>query len=183
MTYSKGSVVFVMHTKNPMSKILAWFMRQPNSDWTPSHSALIVDVWESDCLLSETTDIEVGYGRLSAYLNEPKDEVEIYEPIGVNEADIELAIRECENNKGKLYAFWQLISWAVVILLGKIGLRIPNFLAFGFVCNSHVLDGIRVYDIPPFLGIKPQTIHTAQMRDMMRSSKYWRLVLRKEATK
>lgn len=163
-----------------MSKILAWFMRQPNSDWTPSHSAIIVDTWDTDCLLSETTDREVGFGILSDYLNEPTDEVEIYEPIGVNETDIELACKICKKDKGLLYAYWQLLSWAIVIGFSKIGIKIPNFLSWGVVCNSHVLNGIRVYDIPPFRGINPKSIHTAQMREMMASSSNWKLILRKE---
>ena len=171
-----GDVVFIMHHDSKLSKLIAWFMR---SKW--SHSALVVDVSESgEIWLSETTDTQIAHGRFSSYLNDPACTLEVLSPIGVSRADLFAGIAEAENNTGRIYAYWQLLSLAVVCIGERLGLRLPNVLPFGFVCNSHVLDAVQAYPIAPLHGVKPQSIHTERMYSLMRGASSWRTVFEKK---
>lgn len=184
MQVKRGSVVYVMHHDSKMSRLIAWFMKPRNApkDWKPwSHSAIVVDQGERDAWLCETTDTQIAYGSYRRYLEDPNCSIEVFEPIGVTEEVIKRGIEESENNVGSIYAYWQLLSWALACLLAKIGISFPNLLPYGWVCNSHVLDGIRHYPIEPFYGIRPQSIHTGQMYDMMKESKNWNSVFTKNA--
>jgi hypothetical protein len=174
MNIKPGNVAFVMHHDSKLSRLIAWFMRdkfRTAPDF--SHSALVVESTENEVWLSETTDTQIAYGRLSSYLNDPRCSIEIFAPIDASAEEIAKCVEEAQNNTGKLYAYWQLISWAIVCLGAKLGVDIPNILPFGWVCNSHVLDGIRHFKAGPFYMIKQQSIHTMRMYAMMKESTAW----------
>jgi hypothetical protein len=184
MKIKKGSVVYVMHHDNKISRLIAWFMRDkryPTKDW--SHSAFVVDSTEDEAWLSETTDLEISYGRLSRYINDPNCSVEIYEIDSIEEDLVRDAIKNADTRVGSIYAYWQLFSWALVCLLAKIKIDVPNWLPIGWVCNSHVLECIVIYEKEPFKKLVPQSIHTMRMNYLMGTSFNWCLVYSKDASK
>lgn len=95
-------------------------------------------------LCIEANDFEVAISPLSKYLKDPSYKIEIYRP----KVDIEHALKTMDNmvnlsdpnvRVGMLYGYLQLIGFALVILLSKIGIRRRhNIFSQGPICSEVV---------------------------------------------
>lgn len=171
MRLKSGSVIFIMHHDSKLSRLIAWFM---GTKWC--HSALVVETSRREIWLSETTDTQVAYGAFTRYFYDPNCSFEAFEPLDCTKKEQGKCIEAAKQNVGRLYAYHQLLSWALSCLLARAGFKLKNLLPYGLICNSHVLTGIRCFKSGPFYNIKPQSIHTGQMYELMKKSKAWKSV-------
>jgi hypothetical protein len=64
---------------------------------------------------------------------------------------------------GETYGYLQLLSFAVVTLAARIGIRLPNFFRQGVVCTGVVLDAKSRGTVPGFSGLDPESLHTEHL--------------------
>jgi hypothetical protein len=118
-------VVFVMHRKNPISKMMAWFM---GSRW--SHSAAVAEVGYFDIYLHETSDTQTKVGLMSFYISNPDDEIEVIRVL--SELDYNMAIPEVRKFHNKMYGYVRMVGAGLRRLLMKLGWkRCPMILPIG----------------------------------------------------
>lgn len=128
-----ADIVFIMHHDSWVSRVIAWFMQ---SKW--SHSALIFYVGAYEVFTTETNELCVKHGTLSKYLDDPNCSLEIWSP----NLSIEFRKSVAERSKywiDSAFGWLQLISLGIRRLLMRIGIKIPNLIRQGMVCDHVIL--------------------------------------------
>jgi len=129
-----GDIIFVMHHDDLISRTIAWFMK---SQW--SHSALIIDNGKQFTFTTETNVFCVKHGTLEAYLEDDFTSLEIWSPINLEEKIRNKIAKNSLDYVDKAFGWLQLISLGIRRLLMRIGIKIPNFIRQGLVCDHVIL--------------------------------------------
>ena len=172
-----GDVGFIIHHDNWISRAIGWFTQ---SRW--SHVFLVVEKGRYVTYLSETCDFNVWIGYLEKNLKSPYTEIEIYTP-DISDDMRGVVVKRCLENTGELYGWFQFISLGIRGLLKRIGIRIPNFIRQGIVCNQHVMYGYTLTDIEGISGVDPESMDQEDFYQMVKNNKRFRKIFSKEAIK
>lgn len=170
--FQKGDVYFVMHHDETLSKIIAWFMQ---SQW--SHCGFVLDGNSPDrTYVSETSDYEVTLAWIERYLIDPNCSIEVWRPTQQTPEQIDTVANRLLQNQESLYAYWQLLSFALKCLLARIKINIPNLLPWGYICDQHVLSGEVLIPTSGVYGLAPHQYQTQQWYEMMQASNAYTLI-------
>lgn len=160
----KADIIFVITTDNWLSKLIAWVM---GSRW--SHAALIYHVCDQESYTLETNSREVIINPLSDHLANPNKELEIWRFEDLSKDDIDKICLKAFETFGLGYGYFQFISLGIKILLKKVGIRVPNFIRQGIVCNQVVNYGYTVSNIPGLGGSDPEALDTEDFYKLVKS--------------
>ena len=151
-----------MHHKNPISRIIAAFMKSPFS-----HSGVIYDTSGRDVITMETTDYEVTANFFDRYLSEERCSIQVWreENLPISQR-VEAALASKKLNL-QTYGYFQLLSWAFEILMGKIGIKLPHLIRWGIICNHVPLYAYQNIEGSLISTKDPEAQHTEQMRQML----------------
>jgi hypothetical protein len=163
--FQKGDVAFIMHNKETMARIMAWFM---GSQW--SHSNIVTKPTDEYTFVSETSDFTVTVGWLERYITDPTVSMEVWRITDLDPALGAQIAATCMANYNILYGYLQLISWFFVLLLAKIGITIPNFIHQGLLCDQNILTGLNQAPIPGIQGVAPKSVETQKLYAMIVNS-------------
>lgn len=162
-----GDIVFVMHRDSWVSRTIAWFMA---SRW--SHTALIFDSGRH-VITTETNPYCVKHGTMTALDRDKASEYEVWSPIGMSDWQRREIVDRSIDWIDKPYGWLQLFSLGVRRLVMRIGLKIPNFIRQGLVCN-HVVLYAYIGQIPQFPA-DPESIDTEELYQIVRGCGRFRL--------
>lgn len=172
MKYERGDLVFVMHTDNVISKIIAWFMK---SRW--SHSAVVVAPTLLKTYLCETSDFNVCIGTLERYLTDEKTTREVWRPVDrIDWQTMDVMVLNAIEAEGTIYGYLQLFSFGLRRMLMRIGIKIPNFIRQGMVCCAVPMRAYTKSKIPGLEGIDPESIDTEEFYTMIKTSGHFVLI-------
>lgn len=170
-----GDVAFVMHPDNIISKIIAWFQ---SSKW--SHCFIVVEQTNQNTYLLETTDFEVANSTLDKYLMDSKVHMEVYSIEGPSDdernAALEYAKQQCF---GKVYGYSQFFSLGIRGLLKKVGIRIGNFIPWGWVCSEVVTVALTRLRIPYFGGLNPKILDAQDLYEKVLTNGWKQIYIQK----
>ena len=160
-----GDVFLVRWYNNRMSGVIAWFMR---SRW--SHSGVVrYRAVTGENLTLETSDFEMTYGSLEKYVAaKAVCQLRVLRVPGafthteLPELQVALAAVDAAYY-GRMYGYLQLLSFAVVRLARRIGIRIPNFIRQGQVCTAAPLMVLSLGAHPLFAGVDPEALDTGDL--------------------
>jgi hypothetical protein len=166
MKFQPGDIAFSIHSKNPISKAIAWFT---GSRW--SHTILIVE-HSKYIYTSETSDFEVVMHTLDDSLNDPTVIMEVFRA-DLSPDQQKLIVEKCMENLGQTYGYFQFISLGVRALLRRwFGIKINNFIRQGVVCNQHVLYGLsQIPSLGELYGMDPESIDQQELYEKVVSIK------------
>jgi hypothetical protein len=172
-----GSIGFVLHRDNWISRVIAWFM---GSKW--SHSFLVYDNGRFGDYVVETTDFEVTISPTSKYLTDPNVSYEVYAPSlsGDLYEQEKRIIMGAYPLIGMVYGYAQLFSLGVRRVFMKIGIRIPNFIRTGVVCCHVPLYGYVKSDMEILKDIDPESIDTEELYQIIKNHPRFKLVYSKD---
>lgn len=151
------------------SDAIAWFMK---SEW--SHCGVVL--FESDSegeptLTLETSDYEMTYGGLEKYLKHPdRYRLKVLRVPNAFVSVAEMRVALCVTDElyyGKMYGYLQLLSFAVVRLFKRIGIKVPNFIRQGQVCTAGPLHYLGQGLHPVFKGVDPEALDTQDFAEML----------------
>jgi len=149
------------------------------SQW--SHSFVVIDQSHDTTYLCETTDLEVSIGRLEAYIQDPNTTLELWACDLTD--DQRMTMRKIALQKyGTVYGYFQLLSLGIRRLLMRIGIRIPNFIQEGYVCDQVPLDSCIKAGIPYFNGKNAKAYDTQEFYEMMQPSGFVRTFRKEKGT-
>jgi hypothetical protein len=177
----RGAVAFSTFKSSWLSRAIRWF-----TEYEFSHSFIIADVCDPDSFQRERIYIleagkrEVSFNQLNSY-EKPDARYEIWMPKGVSAEDIDRALYRTERVfLGKQYGYLQLVGFALVIALRKIGIRIKNPLKLGAICSE--VDWYYCKQIKPeFFGrFDRDTVSPRDLREFVLHSGEFELVRWKE---
>lgn len=174
MTARKADIGFVMHHDNWISKVIAWFM---GSQW--SHSFIVLEDSKERTYLLETSDFEVTIGLLETYLNDPNVSLELWTSDVVSDNERVNIVNGSMRVHGQIYGYLQLLSLGIRRLLMRIGVRVPNFIRQGVVCNQVVSYGYTESNLPVLDDIDPESIDTQELYEIVLNSKSFRMAYKK----
>lgn len=172
MKFEPGDIVFVMHHKNIISKIISKVM---GSKW--SHSAIVYGECFNKTMLCETSDFQVNLDYLDRYLDDPNCELEVYRKNGISEHGPKIR-SNCDPMLGKMYGYLQLLSLGLRRLFR---LKIPNFIHQGMVCCHVVAYALNNVD-REFTRLDKEYFDTEELYDMLGCFKF-KMIFRKENIK
>jgi hypothetical protein len=165
MQLETSDVGFLMQKNWLVARIIAWLM---GSKW--SHSFIIIESGVLATYICETTEYEVVISPLKKYIDDENVNLEVFRPKkGRHEQKIKSAM-ECMNQIGTSYGWFQLVSLGLRRILMRLGIRIPNFIRQGVVCNGVVLYGLRNIPIRGVEGIDPESIDTEELYQIVSNS-------------
>lgn len=173
----RGAVAFSTNKRSWISKLIRWFTQYPFS-----HSFVITDICDPDSFQRERIYImeagkrEVSFNQLSHYENTDTC-YEIWMPRGVTEADIDRALYRTERVfLGKRYGYLQLVGFALVIALSKVGIHIKNPIKLGAICSE--VDWYYCKQIKPgfFNRFDRDTVSPRDLREFIRHSGEFELI-------
>lgn len=168
-----GCIGFTMNRKNPISKIIAWFM---SSQW--SHSFYVWGFYGPFKILSETTDFEVAKSTLDKY-NKPDIKFEIWEPIP-DHCPVSMAASG-QYLEGQIYGYFQLLSLGLRRLLMRLHIMIPNFIRLGAVCCAVPIAHSNTQEnISCLYKLDPESIDTEELYQLVKNSGQYRMIYKKE---
>lgn len=170
-----GDMGFIFHRDNPMSKVIAWFM---GSRW--SHSFIVLEVTPMRTYICELSDFTVTIGAIDRYMTDAQVDLEVWSPNLTSEQREKMAAASL-TQYNTLFGYTQLLSLALRRMLMRIGIRIPNWIRQGLVCDQLVLYGYQFSPISPFAGMDPKSADTEEMYQMMLRSGAFTKVLEKQA--
>jgi hypothetical protein len=166
-----GDIVFVMHTKNWISKLFAGVMK---SKW--SHSAIVYGKLNGELVLLETNDYCVNVNYLRRYIEDKDCRVQIFrrpKPLDMREKST--VMKQGRPLIGMLYGYLQL---PVLALRRLFSLKLRNFSRQGLVC-CHVIgyayEGIE----SPLKDIDPESFDTQELYELIVSNG-WAMLYEKE---
>lgn len=149
------------------SDAIAWFMK---SQW--SHCGFVrYKAVTGENITLETSDYEMTYGSLEKYVAHPeKYHLKVFRVNGAFESEekqqLAMSITD-ELYWGNLYGYLQLLSFAVVCLGRRVGIKIPNFIRQGQVCTAGPLHYLSQSTHPLFAGVDPESLQTQDFADML----------------
>lgn len=162
--FKPGDVFFLMHHDNWISKALAFFMR---SKW--SHGFIVIEQTSQFCYILETSDFEVVIADLDRYIADPNTSMEAYRFSDLSDQDaIEMMKYAVNANLGIVYGYLQLISLAIRCMFKWVGIKIPNFIQQGLVCDENVIIALKD-KLPEFAKIPPKSIDTEDLYQMVKA--------------
>ena len=178
--FKQGDIVFVMHERSKLSRVIAWFMHS-----SFSHTALVCHTnFFGRELLTETSDFEVMNNYLDRYLKDPSVSLEVYRDPNLKDGDrFQIAYKSTEQ-LGNVYGYLQLISFAIRNIIYRItGKKIKNFFRQGQVCCSVVGYAYQnALGDRHWLGkIDPESYETEELRKMVSSNMV--LIYKKQGVK
>ena len=156
----RGAIGFSTHKDKPLSRLIRWFTK-----YKYSHSFVVSDVVKNRVYLLEVEAPQVAFSTLDSY-NIPTVEYEIWYPIGMDEAEIDQALRHTERIfLKKKYSWASLVGIAITIIVQKVfGKVIKNPLRMGAWCAEadwHYLSAL----MPDLFGwmdhstVSPKDLH------------------------
>jgi len=157
-----GDIGFVFHTGNPISRLIAWFMKSRFS-----HSFLVYGTLRDQTLVVETSDFEVVISTFDRYLADPRCRIEVYRPTTPGKPQRDLAARHASELLGTTYGYLQLLSLGLRRILRRLGVRIPNFIRQGVVCTAVPLYGWHGLGLPVLSQIDPESIDTEELHHIL----------------
>lgn len=157
MNLKPGDIGFVMHHDNPLSRAIAWFM---GSQW--SHSFIVFGECNGKILVVETSDLQVVINEADRYDTDPNVTMEVFRPMATTDRCLEAALKAQALN-GTVYGFLQLFSFGLRRLLRRVGIKIPNFIRVGLVCDAVPLTGWYGSTIPDLKNVDPKSIDTEEL--------------------
>jgi hypothetical protein len=164
-----ADVGFLIHKKNKLSKLIAWFMK---SEW--SHSFLVCDVGHST-YVCETSDYQVCINTLDRYLSDENVKMKIYRRKKMDGLE-NTRIKNTYCLLGSLYGYFQLISLGIRRLLMRVGVKIPNFIFQGVVCCHVVMHYLSQISNSFFYGVPYEALDTEEVYQMVLKSNEFELV-------
>lgn len=158
-----GSILFVRWYNNPISNLIAWFMK---SEW--SHCAYVLGECNGITKLAETTDFEVTNTSFNKY-NNVNCSLEVWEPI--EEVDTKKMCQELTKIEGTLYGYLQLLSLGLRRLLFRIGIKIPNLIRQGSVCTAVPIFAYQTQKhIRCISSLDPESIDTQELYEIIQKN-------------
>jgi hypothetical protein len=167
-----GDIFFVMNHGNIVSKTIAGAM---DSKW--SHSGIIYEVGQLETYTLETNDWCVMHGSFDHYLN-GNYSFEVYRPKSTSAHALQAT---ADQMHGRVYPYWQLISFGIRRLFRMIGINIRNFWRGGQVCCGIVINYLKRTEITCVQPIQPEDIDTEELYQLVLKSNEFELVLKKNA--
>lgn len=156
-----GDIYFTRDYSSKLSGIFAWFMKS----WV-SHCGVIHHQTDRNTYCIETSNLEVGFADFDRYLKSKEHRVEVWRLCRVRTPTRLMIAHAPEEVVETLYGYLQLLTLALRRLLMRLGLKIPNFIRQGMVCTAIPLIGLRRTKIKGLTGIDPESIDTAELRDV-----------------
>lgn len=172
MNFQPGDIGFVMHHKNPISRLIAWFM---GSRW--SHSFVVLGDLHGLTQIRETSDFQIVTSSLARYLNEPSDSVCILRLSEFTDSErAQMAARVMAEEA--LYGYLQLPSLGFRRLLMRAGIRIKNVIRQGVACCA--VPMIAMNATAKYQDLDPESIDTEELFQMLLADD-WEIVFEKRA--
>lgn len=169
-----GDVGFIMWHKNPLSRVIAWFM---GSKW--SHCFIVADEMFGEPMLLETSDFEVVASPLSKY-EVTGVSVVIYRNVhGLSDYK---AMEDALHLIKTHYGWLQLLSLGIRRIAMRFGIKLPNFIRQGMVCTA-VPTSVwsKQPHCPELFGVDPESIDTQELLEKITRGA-WRIVMSKSET-
>lgn len=168
-----GDVCFVMHHDSILSRTIGWFM---DSQW--SHSFIVLEVTPLRTYILETSDFNVTFGHLERYLEDPNVSLEAYtSDMTVDQgAAMMQTVVPLYNT---LYAYLQLASYAVILLLAKIGIHLKNHVKQGLLCDEIIMMAYAASPYPEFKGLNPYQYQTESVYQLFKANPHFSLAFSK----
>lgn len=166
--FEEGDIFFVMSDKNStISKVMSYIMRSKFS-----HCGYIMGKDESGRTLTiETNDYCVIIGMIKDYLDPNQSYLEVYRKINATEDECIESTENALTLRNRLYGYLQLLSFLVQILVGRVGIKMPNFIRQGQVCTAIPLTAWNKH-----FKIDPESIHTQTFYEIVSNSKEWKRI-------
>lgn len=166
-TFKPADIAFVYKKGDLLSTILAWFMQ---SQW--AHTATVLSPTSQYTFTTETSDFESTIGYIERYINDTNYNIEVWSPKGISDAErSSIANATLVVNYGGVYAYLQFISLGIRALLARIGIKIPNFIRWGYTCDELVLYGYSTQSsLPGFKGFDYKSIQTQELYEKVTQS-------------
>ena len=165
-----GDVFFTFNKRNIISRLMRWFM---GSEW--SHSGIVYAQTYSRNIVCETSDFHVKLDTFERYIADPNVSAIVYrhpEWFQVIHGNEEFIREECDKLNGKIYGYLQLISFAVRLLLRRIGIKIPHFIRLGTVCNQVCAIPLNKLRDSWLDKVNPKSFDTEEMETILQKSRW-----------
>lgn len=165
--FREGDVCFAFGKKSWLSPIFAWFMR---SRW--SHVFVVREVTPRSTYIVETTSFESAINVIDSYLDASESKLQVWRPTRLTQEQLRAVTDACTAMYGTPYGWLQFVSLGIRALLARVGIKIPNFIRQGTICDQLVLYGYTRSDIPGLAGIDPESVETQELYELVTAARY-----------
>jgi hypothetical protein len=148
-----------------------------SSQW--SHAAVAIDQGTMGGYLMETTDLEISVGLFSRYLEDENVSVAVFRCETLSYSDIIKIREQSKKLEGKIYGYLQLVSLGIRRLLMRVGIKIPNLIKLGTICNQVVTLAYAGINKDPFTKLDPKGVDTDELFQALLESKDFKLIFQK----
>lgn len=163
--FKPGDIFFINHHDNPLSKVIAWFMKS-----SFSHSGLILEQTSKRTYTLETSDYEVTQSLFEDYIDDPYVSIEVYRKEDLSDEEREDIMERALAVDNAGYGYLQLLSFAVKRLLKRVNISIPNIIRQGLVCCHVVLYGYQGSGIKELDKVDPENWDTQELYDFVKGA-------------